>query len=323
MTPTPDVATTGIHIVDILGRPVPAVPDGQGVALLDEIRMTVAGTAAGTAVDLARLGMNVATFGVVGDDELGVWLTEKMRREGIDTSGLTIDDRAPTSATMLPIRPNGERPALHVIGANALLSIEHMRFEVITKAKAFHVGGTFLMESFDGLPTRDALRRAKEAGVTTTLDIIGMPGADVSRILEPCLPYLDYFLPNDEDALWISGADTLRDAARWFADKGVGGTLITMGGDGVCVALDGKVEAMVPAYVVDVVDTTGCGDAFSAGFITGLVEGKDPVAAAEMGAAAGSLVATGLGSDAGLTDRNGLDAFMDAATKGATAPVPG
>lgn len=307
-----DVATTGIHIVDILGHPVPAVPDGQGVALLDEIRMTVAGTAAGTAVDLARLGMAVATFGVVGDDELGVWLTEKMQREGIDTTGLTVDGRAPTSATMLPIRPNGERPALHVIGANALLSFEHLAWDVITKAKAFHVGGTFLMQSFDGEPTAAALRRAKESGVTTTLDIIGMPGSDVEAILGPCFPYLDFFLPNDEDAMMLSGTDNLVDAVKWFDDRGVGGTVVTMGPDGALVTVAGKIEAQVPTYQVDVVDTTGCGDAFSAGFITGLVEGLDPVAAAEIGVAAGSMVATGLGSDAGISNRTDLDLFAAA-----------
>ncbi len=304
-----DVATVGIHIVDILGRPVSAIPDGQGLALLDEIRMTVAGTAAGTSVDLARLGMAVATFGVIGADELGVWLTEKMKREGIDVSGLAVDNRKPTSATMLPIRPNGERPALHVIGANALLSIDHLDWDTIANTKVLHIGGTFLMESFDGEPTAEALRRAKELGATTTLDIIGVPGADVEAILGPCFPYLDYFLPNDEDALMLSGTDTFSDAVKWFNDRGVGGTVITMGPNGALVTVGGNIEAQVPTYQVDVVDTTGCGDAFSAGFITGLVEGLDPVASAEIGVTAGSQVATGLGSDAGITNRADLDTF--------------
>lgn len=310
-----DVVTVGIHIVDILGRPVPAVPEGQGVALLEEIRMTVAGTAAGTAVDLARLGMRVATFGVVGDDELGVWLTEKMHREGINVDGLAVDERAPTSATMLPIRPNGERPALHVIGANALLSIDHLDWSKVESAAVLHVGGTFLMESFDGTPTAETLKRAQEAGVITTLDIIGMPGADVEAILGPCFPYLDYFLPNDEDAFMLSGTSTLPEAAKWFHHRGVGATVITMGANGACVAVGDTIEAQVSAYDVDLVDTTGCGDAFSAGFIAGIVEGRDPIGAAELGAAAGSLVATGLGSDAGITDRVGLDAFIAAGKK--------
>ncbi|NOY55679.1 MAG: sugar kinase [Actinobacteria bacterium] len=309
-----DVVTVGIHIVDILGRPVPAVPEGQGVALLEEIRMTVAGTAAGTSVDLARLGMRVATFGVIGNDELGVWLIEKMQREGIDVAGLTVDHHAPTSATMLPIRPNGERPALHVIGANALLSSDHLDWEKIESATVLHVGGTFLLESFDGAPTANTLKRAKEAGVTTTLDIIGMPGADVDAVLGPCFPYLDYFLPNDEDAFMLSGTSTLSDAVQWFHHRGVGATVITLGADGACVGVGNTIEAQVPAYAVDVVDTTGCGDAFSAGFIVGLIEGRDPVGASELGVAAGSLVATGLGSDAGITNRIDLDAFIDAKT---------
>ena len=82
-----------------------------------------------------------------------------------------------------------------------------------------------------------------------------------------------------------------------------------MGPDGAPVALGGTIEAQVPTYQVDVVDTTGCGDAFSAGFLTGLVEGLDPVAEAEIGVTAGGLVATGLGSDAGTTNRTDIDTF--------------
>ena len=119
---SPLVLTVGIHIVDILGRPVPGIPDGQGIALLDEIRMTVAGTSAGTAIDMARLGLNITTIGVIGNDELGRWLELKMRTEGVDTVGLSVDPTKPTSATMLPIRPNGERPALHVKGARTIES---------------------------------------------------------------------------------------------------------------------------------------------------------------------------------------------------------
>lgn len=317
--PEPDVITIGIHIVDILGRPVEAVPEGQGIALLDEIRMTVAGTGAGTAVDLARLGMKVATFGVVGDDELGRWLTHKMQAEGIDVRGLHVDAQVPTSATMLPIRPNGERPALHVIGANARLSPDHLDWDIIERARFLHIGGTSLMERLDGQPTAEVLRRAREAGLTTSLDLIGVPAFDHESIFGPCYEHLDYFLPNEEDALMLAGASTREQAIRWLHDRGVGATVITLGEHGASFAAAGQPETLVPAYQVDVVDTTGCGDAFSAGFVTGLAEGLDPLAATELGVAAGSCVATGLGSDAGLTTRAGLEAFMAATPRGSTA----
>lgn len=309
-TSTPDVIVVGIHIVDILGRPVEAIPPGQGIALLDEIRMTVAGTGAGTAVDMARLGLKVATFGVVGDDELGRWLTSKMAAEGIDVAGIAVDPSVPTSATMLPIRPNGERPALHVIGANAKLSPDHLDWNVIEQARYLHIGGTSLMECLDGEPTARILERARVAGLVTSLDMIGVPQFEHEAMFGPSYEHLDYFLPNEEDALMLAGASTRAEAIRWFHNRGVGATVITLGAEGASYAAVGEDEVVVPAYAVDVVDTTGCGDAFSAGFIAGLAEGRGPLSALELGTAAGSCVATGLGSDAGLTTRTALDDFM-------------
>lgn len=313
---TPLVLTVGIHIVDILGRPVPAIPDGQGIALLDEIRMTVAGTAAGTAIDMARLGLNVATVGVIGEDELGRWLELKMRTEGVDTGGLVVDPTKPTSATMLPIRPNGERPALHVKGANTTLSLDQIDWGLIEAADWVHIGGTCLLDNFDGEPTAEVLRRAKAAGATTSLDILGMPDADFDRLFGPVLPLLDWFLPNDDDARMVSGRQDLTEALKWLGDSGVGATVVTLGAEGASYAPTGGGDTIrVPAYDIDVVDTTGCGDAFSAGFITGMIEGHDVTEAMEIGVASGSMVATGLGSDAGIVDRASLDAFRETTPK--------
>ena len=140
--------------------------------------------------------------------------------------------------------------------------------------------------------------------------MLGMPDADFDRLFGPCLPHLDYFLPNDEDALMVSGQANQADAVAWLRESGVGATVVTLGADGASYVPADGAEVKVPAYAVDVVDTTGCGDAFSGGFIAGLVEGLDPIGAMEIGVASGSMVATGLGSDAGITDRDGLNRFM-------------
>ena len=305
----PAVITVGIHIVDILGWPVAAVPDGQGIALLDEIRMTVAGTGAATAVDLARLGVSVATFGVVGDDELGRWLSRRLNDEGVDTRGLAVTTAAPTSATILPIRPNGERPALHVIGANALLGEEHLDWDVISRAKHLHIGGTSLLAALDGAPTARILQRAQSLGLTTSLDLISVPGTDRARVFAPSYPFIDFLLPNDEDAAMLSGESDRTRASAFFAEHGVGATVISLGADGASYSRGGAPEVIIPSYAVDVVDTTGCGDALSAGFIAGITAGYEPLDAVELGVAAGALVATGLGSDAGLSTREALEAF--------------
>jgi sugar/nucleoside kinase (ribokinase family) len=109
------VVSLGVHIVDVLGRPVAEIPPGQNLAILDEIRMTVAGTAAGASVDMAKLGLEVIAMGAIGNDEIGKFLLGVMQRYGIDTAHLKRKVETQTSSTMLPIRPNSERPALHVI----------------------------------------------------------------------------------------------------------------------------------------------------------------------------------------------------------------
>ncbi|WP_285137610.1 sugar kinase [Microbacterium sp. lyk4-40-TSB-66] len=298
--PARRVVTVGLHVADVLGRYVDAIPPGQGLALLDEIRLTVAGTAAATAVDLARLGVPVATVGAVGDDALGVFLRSTMADEGVDVTGLAVRLERPTSATMLPIRRDGSRPALHVIGSNAAIAPEDLASIDLSDVAVLHLGGTCLLPGIDGAPSVDLLRRAREAGVVTTMDFIPTGGAGDRDAVLPCLPFVDHLLPSEEDALSFAGAATLDEAIAFYLDAGVGTLVVTRGAAGVSISTRDSRDMRRAAYVVDVVDTTGCGDAFSAGFISGLVGGADVAEAAERGLACGSLVATGLGSDAGL-----------------------
>lgn len=304
------VVTLGLHIVDILGRPVTRIPPGQEVEFIEQITMTVAGTAAATAIDLVRLGVSVATVGTVGNDDLGEYLRSRMVKEGVDCTGITAVDDHQTSATILPIRPDGGRPPLHVVGASAALTADLLPWETVEQAQVLHLGGTGLLPALDGLPSADILKRAKQIGLTTTMDFIPTKDPNFPLQLSQCLPYVDYVLPNLEDACFVAGTDDRAECIAWFHDRGVGCTVLTMGEDGVSITPRGGTEILLAAYDVNVVDTTGCGDAFSAGFICGLLDGLRPLAAAEIGLASGSLVATGLGSDAGLKDRSSLEHFM-------------
>lgn len=298
--PARRVVTVGLHVADVLGRYVDAIPPGQGLALLDEIRLTVAGTAAATAVDLARLGVPVATVGAVGDDALGVFLRSTMADEGVDVTGLAVRPEWPTSATMLPIRRDGSRPALHVIGSNAAIAPEDLASIDLSDVAVLHLGGTCLLPGVDGAPSVGLLRRARDAGVVTTMDFIPTGGAGDRDAVLPCLPFVDYLFPSEEDALSFAGASSIDEAIAFYLDAGVSTLVITRGAAGVSISTRASRDMRLPAYAVDVVDTTGCGDAFSAGFIVGLMDGADVTEAAERGLACGSLVATGLGSDAGL-----------------------
>lgn len=296
----PQVVSFGAHIADALGWPFTAVPPGQHLAIIDKIKFTVAGTAAAPSVNLARLGVDVATVGRIGADAIGDFLRTTMASAGVDTTYLHVDPRLQTSASLLPIRRDGSRPALHVIGANAALSEDDVPWDVVAAAQVFHLGGAFILPGIDGPPMERILRRVKELGVTVTMDFLMSPRADAQELIAPSLRYVDYLMPNIEEAGWLVGSEDRSTIVEWLHAQGVGCTVLTLGADGVSVARRDEAETVLPAFKVDVVDTTGCGDAFSSGFISGLLDGLDEVKAAERGLACGSANTEGLGSDAGV-----------------------
>jgi sugar/nucleoside kinase (ribokinase family) len=317
------VVSLGIHIADILGRPVTQIPPGQNLALLEEIRLTVAGTAAGTSIDLAKLGAEVYAMGALGQDELGNFIVTTMQRYGIHTEGLVRKTGVQTSATMLPIRPNGERPALHVIVASGELCAEDVNLDIISRARFLHIGGTPLMAKLDGEPMSRVFKFAREKGITTTYDLLAIQRPDLREKVEACLPWVDYFMPGLEEALMLSGLKDRREAIRYFLERGAKHTVFKMGGEGSSIAWleNGSVkEIRIPTYRVPVVDSTGCGDAYCAGFIVALSQGWDLEQAGRLGSAAGALVIQGLGSDAGIVDLEKTIEFMKTAK---TAPMAG
>jgi sugar/nucleoside kinase (ribokinase family) len=296
---THDVSVIGLYILDVLGRPVARIPDGGNVAFIDEIRLTVAGTAGGTVVDAAKLGLDSLAVGAVGDDEKADFVIATLDRFGVDTSGMRRVSGVPTSATILNVRPNGERPALHVRGASDHLSLGPADYDAALDADIVHLGGTGLLRAMDGEPSRALLEEAKRRGRTTTFDLIAAT-AETLAMVEPLLPHIDYFMPSIEEARDMSGAGTPEDCAAFFLGRGARTCIFTMGGDGAFYADADGARIASPAYAIDIVDTTGCGDAFDAGFIAALKHEMPPETALRFAQAAAGLVASGLGSDAGI-----------------------
>ncbi len=304
--PTRPVVCVGVHILDILGRPVTTIPPGQHSVLIDEIRVTVAGTAAGTSVDLAKLGHRVRNVGAIGDDMLGDIVLTLLLDYGVETDLISRLVGRRTSATILPIRPNGERPALHVSGANGAFTagdISDAQREAIASAAAVHFGGLDAMVALDPAAWADVAEEARSRGAIVTMDVLRNGDSSALRSLAPVLRHTNWFCPNEEQLLGLAETDDLRAAADRVLELGTGGVAVTRGELG-CRVIDAQVDVSHPALDVAVVDTTGCGDGFDAGFLTGLLAGLAPAPAAWVGTVCGSLVATGLGSDAGIT---GLD----------------
>jgi sugar/nucleoside kinase (ribokinase family) len=304
------VIAMGVHVVDVLARPIEEIPAGQGGQLVEEIRITAAGPAGGSALVLAKLGAGVRSAGAIGTDALGDVLVELLGRGDVDTSLLVRREGVQTSASVLPIRPDGSRPAFHVVGANATYASADAPWDEIAQATHLHLGAP---EFMGGEEAAKILSFARDRGVVTSADILA-PGEQAAAIVDwvgPAFEHLDYLLPNDEQALALTGEGDLESACVALRGRGIGCVAATAGADGAYVADENGVER-VPAFAIDVVDTTGCGDAFSAGFLRGLGLGRDRLASAKLGCATAALVAQGLGSDHGEFDLAAADEFAAA-----------
>ena len=303
------IATVGVHVLDTHVIGIESIPDGSDGQLVETIRMSPAGTAGGTAVVLRRLGAEVLSFGAVGTDPIGTMLLALLEREGVDVTGLVRKADQQTSASVLPVRPNGDRPAWHCIGANGAFTLDDLDLAALEGCTHVHLGGP---EFLGGEAAGELLAHARSLGATTSLDLLAPGDPDLLAWVAGALPHTDYLLPNDEQVLGFTGAASLADGARALVAAGAGCVAVTQGSRGaLVVTADETIE--VPAYAIEVVDTTGCGDAFSAGFLRGLALGRDLRAAAELGCATAAQVAQGLGTDAGDYSLESVLAFAGSA----------
>ncbi len=306
-----DASFVGFTTLDIAGRPVHAIPDGGGIAFLEEIRMNPAGTAAGAVMNAAKMGIKTRAVFCVGNDASGDSIIDQFGRMNIDCALAQRSSRKQTSTTILPIRPNGDRPALHCRGASDDLFVDAEQFDSVCDARFVHLGGTGFIKAMEGGQSEKLLQHAKAKGLTVSFDLIG-PNEGTLTELKTLLPHIDYFMPSLEEATHISGITDPSDCAKFFMGLGAGACILKQGPKGSFIKTRDS-EFRVPAYDVVVSDTTGCGDSYCGGFIAGLALGYDLEAACKLGTAVSGLVASGLGSDAVVVDLETTQRFMETA----------
>ncbi|RLM10584.1 kinase [Gibbsiella quercinecans] len=303
-----DAVFVGLTILDIAGRPVSGIPAGGGVQFIEQIRLNPAGTAAGAVINAAKLGINTAAVACLGYDEKADFILSSYCRLGIDCSLIQQTANKETSATLLPIRPNGERPALHCRGASDELFVADDQFEQVLNCRFLHHGGTGLLAAMDQGQSARLLAAAKRRGVVTSFDLIA-PNSETLALLRPLLPHVDYFMPSLEEAAFLSGLQDPAQIAAFFFALGVGNCVFKDGPHGSWLFTREKAQH-IPAWQVTALDTTGYGDSYCGGFIAALARGLAVEQACRVASAVAALVATGLGSDAGVVDWEHTQAFM-------------
>ncbi len=307
------IVCLGILVADVVGRPLHAIPAPGRLVLVDEMGLHSGGCAVNAATALAQFGLPVEVIGKVGADPFGDFLVNAMQERGIGTRGVMRDSEAGTSATMVMVEPDGERRFVHYIGANARLTLDDIDMDLVNEASILHVGGSLVMPGIDGEPTAEILRQARAAEVTTFLDTVWDDTGGWMTLLEPSLPYIDYFIPSLPEAQAITGMNEPGDVARALIDHGAGTVALKMGADG-CLVLSADNESIrLPAFDVQVVDATGAGDAFAAGFIAGIWQDWSLEKTAHFASAVGALCVTGVGASGGVRSLTETIQFMETA----------
>ncbi len=314
-----DCLSVGILVADHLTTPISHVPRVGELVLADDLPVAVGGCAANVALDLARAGVRVAVIGCVGADLFGRYLIEALAAGGAHTDGIRVADVAHTSQTLIVNVAGEDRRFVHTIGANALLCAEDIPLEMVRQCKVLYVGGYLLLRSLGGAALARLFRAARQAGVKTVLDIV-LPGKeDCWPTLAAVLPETDVFLPNSDEGEALTGhRDPVRQAER-FLQAGAVSVVITCGGGG-SVLLSHNERLQAGVYPVNYLGGTGAGDAFDAGFITGMLAGADAAGCLQWGSALGASCVRGIGATETVFTREEAVAFMQR-HKLAIAPI--
>ena len=307
-----DIACIGTLVADVITKTVDRFPQRGKLNLIDSMRLYSGGCAMSAAIDLKKLGADVAVLGMVGADGFGQFLTEELQRQGVDTRGIAVHDTADTSSSVVLVDSGGERSFLHCLGADGVFTEADIRYDVIADARIVFVGGALIMPAFDGDGCAQTLKKAREMGKVTVLDTAWDDAGRWMQALAPALKYVDYFIPSIEEAEMLSGEKELDRIAACFFDRGVKTVVIKLGSRG-CSLWEGKDSPaqFFPAYTnIRAVDTTGAGDSFCAGFLYGLSQGFSLPDACRTANAVGAHCVMSTGATTGIQPYPVIEKFM-------------
>lgn len=260
------------------------------------------GSADNVAFAAAKLGTKSKVICSLGDDEFGSAILNSLRQVGVDTSEAKIHSDTATGVSVLVRTEAGGRASVYFPGANARLSAEDLPEDSLKGAKAFCLTNFFLLPGINGDGLQEILQRAKDNGLMTFFDPGPIPFHSTDeeiRTILPALPFVDYFLPTEDEAKIISEESDPEVSVNAFLESGAKRVIVKLGAQG-CLLTETrrgvvKVEGAKPDSVVD---TTGAGDVFAAAFISRLLEGEDVLSSAKFANSAAAIACTAQGRKA-------------------------
>ncbi|MCI0521092.1 MAG: carbohydrate kinase family protein [Chloroflexi bacterium] len=290
-----DAAVLGNVTLDIICQTVEDVPRYESISF-EKATISPGGCGSNTAIGLCGLGVATGLIACIGDDLSSGIVTSVWEQVGLDTRFVRRAAGRTVGVSVGLVDAKAQPRFVHTPGANALWSLDELDLARLKAegVRHFHVAGFFVLPGLlDGrLP--DALHQAQQLGMTTTLDVVHKPFMSLEK-LRPCFPYLNVFLCNEREGERLTGLTRGEQIAKMLREAGAASVIVKLGGEGCwleCASFSGRIAA----GKAEVVDTTGAGDAFAAGLIAALLDGKSLAEACMAGNAAGGRAVSAAGA---------------------------
>lgn len=307
------VLCSGNICFDILVRPVDRLEWGTST-WVEEYIEAMGGNGSNTSYTLAMLGTPARLHGMVGSDSHGDCVLAKLEGAGVDL-GAVSRSRAPTTTTICVVNAEGNRLFLQRVGSSNEAFAEPFDFgrEPTAGHSHYHLANLFALPNMIRHGA-EVLRRAREAGMTTSLDTGWDQSGSWMASLGPCLPHTDLLFVNEEESRMLTGVNDPCGIARAFRNRGASDIALKLGARG-CVIYSADGELATPAFAVPTVDTTGAGDCFAGAFLAALHRGQSYEQAARLANAVGAMVVEKLGAVSGVRSYEETIAWMETAAE--------
>lgn len=290
-----DILSAGLMVYDIHIGPVDATVFTKDQVRIRDINYATGGDALNAASCAAKLGMSVCLGGCVGNDMPGRFLKEQAESLGIDTGAVYVSDDYKSSVSVVLRSEDGDRHFAYYGEANDDFNGSTITDEMLANSSLLYIGSMMSLKGLEGEPLADLFKRAKKFGTMTAMDTTWASDGIWLPKLEKALPYTDVFIPSNYEAKEITGEVDPERITEFLHGMGVKIAGVKLGKNGAFVEGD-----FIPAYRCDnIADTTGAGDSFMSGFVSGIVLGRSVKESAYLGSACSNACIRKIGATAG------------------------
>lgn len=296
-----DVIVVGELNVDIILNRIESFPEIGKEKLAKNMAVNLGSSSAIFASNLSSLGAKVGFLGKIGDDNFGRLIIDSLLKKGVDVDLIIKDKNSNTGATII-LNYDEDRAMVTYQGAMNNLTIDNIPVNIIEQAKHLHFSSYYLQPGIKK-DVKKLFQLAKDTGSTTSFDMQWDPDEKWDLNYEEVLPYVDIFLPNEQEIQFLTEENSLEDAVKKIAPF-IKNLVVKMGSKGSLLVNNGKNIFKEPYLNNNIVDAIGAGDSFNAGFIYKFIKGAELTECQTFGNLMGAVNTTQAGGTDAFTNYN-------------------